>query len=285
MHFHFTGKHISEDRRSCPSDFTFHLLSLNLIVMNKNKKGSRSQREMTRPTSVRSIMLDEVQESSPAESEEEKRVMRYLERSNATGSSSRFFDAATSIPEDLASEISMTEVIESSSDPDALNALLSLDNVDGKLYQLTNSINMLHLEMHTNNPDANGSVRGDVRSMNIPVPAQVFKDAKNKNSQADNFAANAGKLYEKFNFANKRKNSRRKNSKRGDTNAGSSDIENPTDSGRGSSKKFNNKMVHRSLESLHEFRFLVSSRKGYVLTYVRNTFFFVVLPSTLLAAM
>eukprot|EP00980_Cylindrotheca_fusiformis_P014037 scaffold3670_cov124-Cylindrotheca_fusiformis.AAC.13 len=241
--------------------------------MNNDEKDDDSG--LMRPST--SIRLDEVQESTPAESEEEKIVMKSLERSNATGTSARFFDAATSIPEELASRMS-TEM-ESSADPDAMTHKRT-----DTLFDLTNSINLLHMEMQHTTVPSDTSVRDEhAKVETVPVPAKIFNEPKDKDSTAEHFAANAGKLYERFNFINRKRS--KGDSRKKPFRSGSSDIENRTDSGRGmSSKALKNKVVHRSLESLHEFQYLVVSRKGYVLTYARDSFFFIVLPATILAA-
>jgi hypothetical protein len=238
--------------------------------------------EMTMPTKAKSIRLrlDDVQESAPSESEEEKRVMRYLERSNPTGMSSRYFDAVTSIPEDLASQIST--INESYEDPDS-RTLKPSNNVEGELYALTNSINLLHLEMHSNNADTDNATSADGEHPSVPaVPAKVFVGTRKEQSQADQFAANAGKLYQRFS----KKKSKKNNKKKDQDEIPTGDVESSTGSGKGSSKLLaKGRMALRSLEPLHEFRALVKSKRGYVLSYVRDSFFFIIMPSTILAGM
>eukprot|EP00980_Cylindrotheca_fusiformis_P014044 scaffold3670_cov124-Cylindrotheca_fusiformis.AAC.20 len=239
----------------------------------RNTSGSSSRIGNENSDERMTIRLDEVQKSTPAESEEENRVMQYLERSNTTGSSARFFDAATSIPEDVASHMS-TEV-ESDSNPDAMT-----HKRKDTLFDLTNSINLLHEEMHSS-PDSSTPVVGDVgKESKVGSPVRIYKAPEKDGSSADHFAANAGKLYERFNFVNRKKSKQKKK-----VRDGSGDVESQSDSGRNmSTKRLKNIVVHRSLESLHEFQHLVSSKKGYVFRYVRDTFFFIILPSTLLAA-
>jgi hypothetical protein len=241
---------------------------------------------MTEPIRVKSIRLDDVQESEPSESEEEKRVMRYLERSNPTGMSSRFFDAVTSIPEDLASQIS-TE------DPDSTTPTPK-NNFGGELYALTNSINLLHLEMHSNNADTANATSAEGEQPSVPaVPAKVFQGTRKEHSQADQFAANAGQLYQRYTFSKKKRKKKlfgKNNKKKNEDDIPTGDVESNTGSGRGStgSGKGASKYLAKSriaLEPLYEFRNLVTSKRGHVLSYVRDSFFFIIMPSTILAGM
>eukprot|EP00980_Cylindrotheca_fusiformis_P014032 scaffold3670_cov124-Cylindrotheca_fusiformis.AAC.8 len=153
------------------------------------------------------------------------------------------------------------------------------------LFDLTNSINLLHMEMQHTAVNSDTSVKDDHAKVETePAPAQIFNEPKDKNS-AENFAANAGKLYERYNFM-KRKKSKgysRKKPIRSGSGSASASVGSRTDSGRGLSSKAN-KVVHRSLESLQEFQHLVVSKKRYVFTYIRDSFFFIVLPATILAA-
>lgn len=235
--------------------------------------------EMTKPTKpikVKSIRLDDVQESVPLESEEEKRMMRYLERSNPTGMSARYFDAVTSIPEDLASQVST--VNESSEDPDSMTPW---NNADGELYALTNSINRLHSQMHSNSADtANATSAGGEQPPGPGVPAKVFEGTRKDQSSADQFAANAGQLYQRY---SKKNGLGKKNKKENEDDVATGDVESNTDGKRSLLAK--SRQALRSLEPLHEFRSLVKSKKGYVLSYVRDSFFFIILPSTILAGM
>eukprot|EP00980_Cylindrotheca_fusiformis_P014040 scaffold3670_cov124-Cylindrotheca_fusiformis.AAC.16 len=229
----------------------------------------------TRPSSVRRIRLEEVLESTPAESEEERRVMQSLEQSNETGTSSRFFDAATSIPEDVASHTSND--MESSDERDRTQR--RANRVGGKLYQLTNSINLMHMEMQTTS-----STDGKSKKSKMSIPGKIYDVANENSPSTDRFAANAGKIYERFRIVNGKKSKKR--SKKG-VRDGVVDIESQhSDSGKGiSTKALKKKVVHKSLESMHEFQNLVVSRRRYALTYISNSFFFIVLPSTILAAM
>lgn len=232
------------------------------------------------------VAIEDVRRSSPAEEPDEKRVMDYIERNDVTGRNSKYFDAATSIPSELASQVSTkTEQFEDThSNQESENN--NNKDMDDELFAITNSINRLHFQMHANQ-NSDGSVAGTRKDPKVVFPGTVFRGNESvPQSEGDRFAANAGKLfhgYSKSNgfFRRNKKNSQQK-TRAGDDH---SDLESNTDTGKHASSFYAKKMKIASLESLQEFKSVVASKRGYVWSYVRDTLFFVIIPSTLLAAM
>jgi hypothetical protein len=110
------------------------------------------------------VSLKDVQDATPAESQEESRVMQSIERNDPTGTSSRHFDQATAIPLELTTEEEQ-------------------QTVEDELLACTASINKLQSS-----------------SSGGPAPAEIFRgNSRNAaNTQADAFAANAGQLFHRF---------------------------------------------------------------------------------------
>ena len=200
---------------------------------------------MTAPTRTKVITLRDIRESAPVESEEDRRVMQSIEQNDKTGESTRYFDS-------FPSEENFVNVDEPK-------------GVEDDLFEFTNSICNLHFEMQAADVDLDTQV--------LPsMPANVYDGSRNGvTSNADAFAANAGKLFHRFARTKRGKNS---NSK---LDGIASDIE--TDSGG----RFAKRMKSETLESLQEFKSLMSSNKKFAISYVRSSFFFVILPSTILA--
>ena len=233
------------------------------------------------------MTLDDVRQATPAEEPEEKRMMDFLERSNVTGRSSRYFDAATSIPADVASQVStkteefedpLEEVVEApaarqDSEPE-------IKAVEDELFAITNSINRLHYEMHANDDN---DVVGDTTTNVKPIlPGRVYQGTESvPKSEGERFAANAGKIFK--GYAKKRHFFRRNKSDSSQITSDQHDVESST-KGLKHSHQFSKKMKLASIESLQEFKSVLSSKKGYVWTYVRDSLFFVIIPSTILAA-
>ena len=221
---------------------------------------------MTEPKSAKIITLQSVLESSPSESEEERRVINSIEQNDPTGRSSKYFDAATCIP---------SEALDGNRD----DSFHSREGVDDELFNFTNSICNIHLEMQANYDDNDTD---NTTSVQPETPAKVYRGDKRvpSNSQ-DSFAANAGNIFHRF-ATRRRPKIRRGNKKK---NASShhdpgivGDIE--SDGGR-----FAKKMKTQSLESMQEFRNLMKSNKEYTISYVKNALCLIIMPSTILAAM
>jgi len=182
----------------------------------------------------RVITLRDVQAQSPAESVEETVVLRSLERSNPIGTASRILNEVTGpLPPVLVEEAPAT-----------------VATVADQLFEATNSLNNLQIQAGDEAP-----------------PATVFIDqTEAATTQTDAFAANAGKLFHRFQSSRPPKQ---------DT---------PDDVEEAGRKRFRWYRQAR-LDRLKDFKMLVDSRKTYMYQYTRNTLLFVILPSTGLAAM
>ncbi|KAL3939609.1 MAG: hypothetical protein SGBAC_005703, partial [Bacillariaceae sp.] len=151
------------------------------------------------------ITLDDVRKASPVEDPEEVRIMDFLERSNSTGKSERFFDAATSIPSEIASQASTTtDQAENTQSKYAQNMSKSSKqhsderNVESALFTVTNSINELHYQM---SDFADIAPVGDTKSKpdTMVIPGKIFEGNEGiPQSEADRFAANAGQIYNQY---------------------------------------------------------------------------------------
>ncbi|CAJ1967614.1 unnamed protein product [Cylindrotheca closterium] len=237
------------------------------------------------------VALEDVRRAAPAEASDEQAVMDFIERSDVTGRSSKFFDAATSIPSEVASQTSSrTELFQDTHSNDHSE---ENKDVDDELFAITNSINRMHYEMHAAHAasqEANDSGVGekvkDKRKSKMEFPGQVYRGNEGApQSQGDKFAANAGHIFHGYSkkkrgfFRRKKKTSSRKKVDGDDD----SDVESAS-SGRHQSNLYAKKMKIASLESLQEFKSVVIDKKGYVWSYIRDALFFIVIPSTLLAA-
>ena len=173
------------------------------------------------------ISLKAVQDATPAESQEERHVLCSMELSTPTGSSGSNFDQATGM---LPSDFNADE-----------------EKVENKLLVSAAKINQLHTSTGT----------GD----GGPPPAAIFRDKKNQaETQTDQFAANAGRLFHRF---NKRQQSRR------------NDDDEETGAGKAKPK---NKSAY-TIESMENFKRLIASNKDYTLHYIRTTLFFLIIPA------
>jgi hypothetical protein len=202
-----------------------------------------------------SVSLKDVLDATPAESQEETRVMQSIEQYDPTGSSSRHFDQATSIPAELAASLSVV----SEEEEGLSSALAHPQTVEDELFAFTTSINKIHFDQVTGEDD------------DAPPPAEIFRDNDKKaNTQFDVFAADAGKLFHRF---HKRLPPIKPQS--------SSSGENIEDGRRSAHKR----MAHGGVEKLRDFRYLVVSNKAYTFAYIKNTLLFVILPATGLACL
>lgn len=239
------------------------------------------------------ISLKEVQEATPAESLEEQRVMLSIERTDPTGESSRFFHAATSIPAEMV-EGGAHAVVEKQEENDHAQPIRLLENQSGRrtvqedLFACTNSINELHIDNLTTTP------AGDEfdLSSNIAPPLNVYQGGGKvgPSSQADTFAANAGKIFHRFAVANVKKNEKKKKGATSPTSVLTSNADSleeghiESDSGKASSLK--EKLQQQdALDSMNEFRAIITSHRKHTQSYMGLSMFFVIIPSTILAAM
>jgi hypothetical protein len=207
------------------------------------------------PETGGSVSLKDVLDATPAESQEETRVMQSIEQYDPTGSSSRHFDQATSIPAELAASLSVvSEEEEGLSSASAAHP----QTVEDELFAFTTSINKIHFDQVTGEDD------------DAPPPAEIFRDNDKKaNTQFDVFAADAGKLFHRF---HKRLPPKPQSSSSGDY----------LEDGRRSTHQ---RMTHGGVEKLRDFRDLVVSNKAYTFAYVKNTLLFVIIPATGLACL
>ena len=188
------------------------------------------------------ISLEAVQDATPAEAEDERHVIRAMELSDPTGSSKDTFDQATGmLPPDFTDEP---------------------ETVEDGLLTCTTSINQLYLA---------GSGASSIDA--APPPAAIFRDKQNMaaTTQTDAFAANAGKLFYRF---NKKYQSKRPLSV--------SDLE------TGSKKSPRNTRKHGAFltrESMENFRNLLDSNKDYTLYYIKTTLFGLIIPATGIACL
>ena len=175
------------------------------------------------------ISLKAVQDATPAESQEERHVLRSMELSTPTGSSGSNFDQATGmLPSDFTGDA---------------------EKVENDLLKCAAQINQLH----ENTGTADGG----------PPPAAIFRDKKNQaETQTDKFAANAGQLFHCFN-------------KRQQTKRNLEDEE----TGRGKGRKSRKQSAY-TIESMENFKRLITSNRDYTLHYIRTTLFFLIIPAT-----
>lgn len=245
----------------------------------------------TKPISEASkITLDDVRKASPVEDPEEVRMMDFLERSNSTGRSERFFDAATSIPSEIASQAS-TPTDQAENTQSKYNTMSKSSkqhsderNVESALFTVTNSINKLHYQM---SDFADTAPVGDTKSKpdTMVIPGKIFEGNEGvPQSEADRFAANAGQIYNQYKSEKglfPKKKTKKKSRKAQDPR---SDIERQGSAALKQSAHYAKKMKLASLGSLQEFKSVVVARRRQVFSYVKNMLFFVIIPSTLLAA-
>lgn len=201
-----------------------------------------------------SVSLKDVLDATPAESREETRVMQSIEQFDPTGSSSRHFDKATSIPAELAAPLSVV----SQEEEGLSSASAHPQTVEDELFVFTTSINKIHFDQVTSEDD------------DAPPPAEIFRDNdKTANRQFDVFAADAGKLFRRF---HKRLPPKPQSSSSGDN----------LEDGRRNTRE---RMTHGGVEKLRDFRDLVVSNKAYTSAYVKYTLLFVIIPATGLACL
>ena len=127
---------------------------------------------------------------------------------------------------------------------------------------------------------------GDKRKSKRPLfPGRIFKGSEDApQSEGDRFAANAGKIFSGFAKKNKKRGILRRNNNKSDPAFGSSgDTESNISGGKHAS--YAKKVKIASIESIHDFKSLVGAKKGYVWSYIRDSLFFIIIPSTILAAM
>lgn len=111
-----------------------------------------------------SVSLKDVLDATPAESQEESRVMQSIEKYDPMGSSSRHFDQATSIPAKLAVPLSIV----SEEEGGLSSASAHPHMVEDELVAFTTLINKIHFDQVTGEDD------------DAPPPAEIFCDNDKK---------------------------------------------------------------------------------------------------------
>lgn len=197
------------------------------------------------------VSVRDVQAAAPAESQEEARVMEYIERNDDTGSSSQHLDQRSAAFLELNREEATGE-----------------KTVEDDLFAYTNSINRLHHKMR-DKPSALSS-----KGASSYLPAQIFRDKENQaNTDTDAFAANAGKLFHRF---QKKRGKKSLTEDKGDEEIGE---------GSRKTKKGKRKKNTESLQPLREFQEMIMSNRSYTYSYIKNALCFFIIPSVCVACL
>lgn len=193
------------------------------------------------------VTLRDVQRVTPMESPEESILLENIDRTDPTGKSLLFLHQAAPLPIDMTPTTEMVaqgpaKTMLHPNQPDA-------QTVEGELFSYTKAINLAHFE----------TVGAEE---NIPPPANVYQDVhKAAKTQADLFAANAGKVFQRFSKSRQRKSTL--------------DIEH----GKKRKKRSD------ALDGVMEFSNLIRSNKSVMQQYAISTFVFCIIPATLLACL
>jgi hypothetical protein len=200
--------------------------------------------------SKRTVSLRDVQNETPEESEEEARVMADIEKSDPTTTQRQ-------LPPLLEAQLSIL-LPRGEPSPNTNHG-----TVEDELLAATTAIHQLYYE---GTEDGQEAVEG-------PPPAEIFRSRKYLEANADIFAANAGKIFHRF--------------QKTKTNHGcesDGDIEHNNIDAKGKRRK-KSAQPKPNWEALNEFREIILSSKETTYGFVRNRLLYVILPSTALACL
>jgi hypothetical protein len=198
------------------------------------------------------ISLKDVQEQTPAESEGEKRIMQDLEVTNPTGSS---LAAATS------QGVSFGQVPKNIEQSLKNNKSPTTGTVEDELFAFTESLNRLHDE---------------------PV-AKVYTNQDKAQTQADRFAGNAGKLFQRLGKKAKQRATQSKRTLISISNSGTPEEEAVMLMEAGESRQ---KAAYEHVTySIQDFRNFVTPQKNSIYTYTKSALLYLILPATGIACL
>ena len=218
------------------------------------------------------VTVKHVQNAQPVESLEERTIMQSLERSDPTGKSSRHFDKMLSV-----AKLAVDDLVQT---PERhLSSLHSGDEDEAEtldeLFALTKSINKIDAELQQDDTL-------HVQPAHTP-PAEIFQDAEDTrhNTQGDQFAANAGHLFRRFERQNRRRNG---GLQRSNANVKSAKGGGKGGLGKGGRKERRKFKKHKFINSIQPFNDYLKNNNSHVWSYVK-TILFIIVPFTAAAAL